>query len=59
MTEVKSFRRIRNGQEEVVRAHTRGKRGHGEKSATQYKRIVGREAVEAALERLAAKGIRI
>ena len=56
-TEVREFSRIRNGQEELVRAHTRGLPGHSERSATNYKRITGHGAVAAAKARLAAKGI--
>ena len=59
MTEVRSFHRIRNGQEEVVRAHMRGARHQGEKSSTYYKRTISSDAVAAAKARLAAKGILI
>jgi len=57
MTEVTSFYRIRNGQEEFVREHLRGAPTFGqERSSTNIKRIHSAEAVLAARARLAAKG---
>ena len=60
MTEVQSFYRIRNGQEEFVREHLRGAPTFGtERSATNYRSIKSTSAVEAAKARLAAKGYTI
>ena len=59
MTEVRSFCRIRNGQEEIVRSHFRNAPGFSEKSATAYRSIKGVDAVAAAKARLAAKGITV
>ena len=57
MTEVTSFYRIRNGQEEFVREHLRGAPHFtGERSSTNIRRIHSSEAVLAARARLAAKG---
>ena len=50
MTEVRSFHRIRNGQEEIVRAHVRGARHQGVKSCTYYKQTISSDAVAAAVE---------
>ena len=57
MTEVREYIRIRNGEEEIVRAHDRNTPGFSEKSATRYRVIQGADAVAAAKARLAAKGI--
>ena len=57
MTEVQAYVRIRNGQEEQVRAHDRNAPGFSEKSATAYRSIQSTDAVAAAKARLAAKGI--
>ena len=57
MTEVRAFTRIRNGQEEEVRAHQRNAPGFSEKSSTAYRSIQSTDAVAAAKARLAAKGI--
>ena len=59
MTEVRSYVRIRNGQEEEVREHQRNDAGFSERSATNYKQITDVSAVEAAKARLRAKGIDI
>lgn len=57
MTEVRSYTRFRNGEEEIVRAHDRNAPGYSEKSATAYRSIKDSDAVAAAKARLAAKGI--
>ena len=59
MTDVRSYTRIRNGEEEIVREHQRGDAGYSERSATNYKRVTDVSAVEAAKARLRAKGIEI